>query len=90
MRLPSRRKRVCLMAHASRLFVAIVLALVFEATLEAKTATVGGAIFTLGSDKAQRVWPNARVTLKNLDRNNEAATVSNEVGRYSFSGAVWL
>jgi Carboxypeptidase regulatory-like domain/TonB dependent receptor/TonB-dependent Receptor Plug Domain len=89
MRLPSRRERLHLMAHTSRLFLAIVLALVFEATLEAKTATVGGVIFTLGSDKAQTVWPNARVTLKNLETNNEIATVSNEVGRYAFSGVLY-
>jgi hypothetical protein len=89
MRLPSRRERLHLMAHTSRLFIAIVLALVFEAPLEAKTATVSGVIFTLGSDKAQTVWPNARVTLKNLDTNNEIATVSNEVGRYAFSGVLY-
>ncbi len=67
MRLPSRSERPYLMAHASRFFVAIVIALVFEATLEAKTSTVSGVIFTLGSDKIQTVWPNARVTLKNVD-----------------------
>ncbi len=89
MRLPSRRKLAYLMAHASRFFVAIVLALMFEAPLEAKTATVGGVIFTLGSDKAQTVWPNARVTLKNLDTNNAVATVSNEVGRYAFTGVLY-
>jgi hypothetical protein len=70
------------MAHAIWFFVAIVIALVFEAALVAKTTTVGGVILTLGSDRVQTVWPNARVTLKNLDTNNEVATVSNEVGRY--------
>jgi len=89
MRLTSRRKRLYLMAHARQLFVAIVMALVFEAALEARTATVGGVIFTLGSDKAQSVWPNARVTLKNLDTNNEVATVSNDVGRYVFTGVLY-
>ena len=89
MRLPSRSERPCLMAYASRLFVAILMALVCEAALEAKTATVGGVIFTLGSDQAQTVWPNARVTLKNIDTNNEIATVSNDVGRYTFSGVLY-
>ena len=89
MRLPSRSERPYLMAHASRFFVAIVIALVFEATLVAKTATVGGVILTLGSDRMQTVWPNARVTLKNLDTNNEVAAVSNEVGRYAFSGVLY-
>ena len=55
----------------------------------AKTATVGGVILTLGSDRMQTVWPNARVTLKNLDTNNEVAAVSNEVGRYAFSGVLY-
>lgn len=89
MRLPSHSERSHLMAHASRLFLALVIALVFEATLEAKTATVGGVILTLGSDRVQTVWPNARVTLKNLDTNNEVATVSNEVGKYTFSGVLY-
>jgi hypothetical protein len=89
MRLPSRNPRPNLMAYASRFFVAILMALVCEAALEAKTATVGGVIFTLGSDQAQTVWPNARVTLKNLDTNNEVATVSNDVGRYAFSGVLY-
>jgi Carboxypeptidase regulatory-like domain len=89
MRLPSHSERPYLMAHACRFFVTIVIALVFEATLVAKTATVGGVILTLGSDRVQTVWPNARVTLKNLDTNNEVATVSNEVGRYAFSGVLY-
>src|ERR1700761_1680492 len=89
MRLPSRSERPHLRAHASRLFLALVIALVFEAGLEAKTATVGGVILTLGSDRVQTVWPNARVTLKNLDTNNEVATVSNDVGRYAFSGVLY-
>lgn len=89
MRLPSRSERPHLLAYASRFFVAIVMALVFEAAVEAKTATVGGVILTLGSDRVQTVWPNARVTLKNLDTNNEVATVSNEVGKYTFSGVLY-
>jgi hypothetical protein len=89
MRLPSRSERPHLMAYASRLFVALVIALVFEAALEAKTAAVGGVILTLDSDRVQTVWPNARVTLKNLDTNNEVATVSNEVGKYTFSGVLY-
>jgi len=89
MRLPSRSERPHLMAYASRFFVAIVMALVFEAALQAKTATVGGVILTLGSDRVETVWPNARVTLKNLDTNNEVAAVSNEVGRYTFSGVLY-
>ena len=40
-------------------FVAIVMAPVFEAALEAKTAIVGGVIFTPGSEKTQTVWPAA-------------------------------
>ena len=89
MRLPSRSERPHLMAYASRFFVAIVMALVFEAALEAKTSAVGGVILTLGSDRVETVWPNARVTLKNLDTNNEVAAVSNEVGRYTFSGVLY-
>jgi len=89
MRLPGRSERPSLMASASRLLVAIFMALVCEAALEAKTVTITGVIVTLGSDQAQTVWPNARVTLKNLDTNNEIATVSNDIGRYTFSGVLY-
>ena len=83
------RKCLNLMAHAIRLFVAILIASVSEPTVEAKTSTVGGVIFTLGSDQVQTVWPNARVTLKNLDTNNEVATVSNDLGQYAFIGVLY-
>jgi hypothetical protein len=77
------------MARASRLFLAIVMALLCESALEAKTSSVSGVILTLASDGAQTVWPNARITLKNLDTNNEVATVSNELGRYTFSSVLY-
>jgi hypothetical protein len=65
------------------------MAFLIEIPLEAKTSTISGVIFTLGSDQMQIVWPNARVTLKSLDTNNEAATVSNDVGRYAFTGVIY-
>jgi hypothetical protein len=70
------------------LLLSIVIALLFEVPLEAKTATISGLIFTIGSDQQQIVWPNARVTLKSLDRDNEATTVSNDVGKYAFTGVL--
>jgi hypothetical protein len=47
---------------------------------------LSGVIFTVGQDQVQTVWPNARVTLKNLTTHTEVSTVSNDVGAYSFSG----
>jgi hypothetical protein len=89
MDLRSRRERLILMAHASRFFIAMLIALATEPLLEAKTASLSGVIFTLGSDQAQTVWPNVRVTLKNLDTNSEVATISNDVGRYAFTGVFY-
>jgi hypothetical protein len=55
--------------------------------LNAETSTLIGVIFTVGSDHVQTVWPNARVTLKDLDSNAaEIATVSSDLGIYTFSG----
>jgi hypothetical protein len=78
-----------LTANASRLFTAVLIALALVPALEAKTARVAGIIFTLGSDTVQTVWPNARVTLKNLATNSEAATISNNVGIYTFTGVLY-
>ena len=82
------RKCLNLMAHAIRLFLAILIASVAEPA-EAKTSTVSGVIFTLGSDQKQTVWPNARVSLKNLDTNSEIATVSNDLGTYAFVSVLY-
>jgi hypothetical protein len=89
MHLRSRRKIVNLTLHAARFVAAILIAFVLVPALEAKTSTVSGIIFTLGSDKVQTVWPNARITLKNLGTNSEAATVSSDLGTYSFTGVLY-
>jgi hypothetical protein len=52
----------------------------------AETAKLSGAIFTLGADQVQTVWPNARVTLKNQRTGVAVSTVSGELGEYSFLG----
>ncbi len=82
------RKCLKLIAGAIRLFLAILIASVAEPA-EAKTSTVSGVIFTLGSDQKQTVWPNARVSLKNLDTNSEIATVSNDLGTYAFVSVLY-
>jgi len=87
--LRSRRERLSLTAYASRLFLLTLIALLYETPLHAKTATVTGIIFTLSSDQIQTVWPNARVTLKSLDTNSEVATISNDLGRYTFRGVLY-
>jgi Carboxypeptidase regulatory-like domain/TonB dependent receptor len=56
--------------------------------LAAKTAKLSGVVFTLGADQVQTVWPNANVTLKNVTTNEEIATVSNDLGQYSFVGVL--
>jgi hypothetical protein len=52
----------------------------------ADTARVSGTIFTVDPDRIQTLWPNARVTLKNLASGRELSTTSNELGQYSFVG----
>jgi carboxypeptidase family protein/TonB-dependent receptor-like protein len=52
----------------------------------AGTARVTGTIFTVDPNHVQTLWPNARITLKNLATKRELITVSNDLGQYSFSG----
>lgn len=85
MYLRSRRQRLLVIALADRFVLAILLTALFEIPLEAKTATISGLIFTVGSDQTEVVWPNARVTLKSQGTNGQVATVSNDVGRYTFT-----
>ncbi|HYK37867.1 TonB-dependent receptor [Alloacidobacterium sp.] len=81
-----RSRRECL--NLIRLLLTILSALIFEPVSEAKLATIGGIIFTASSDQVETVWPNARVTLKNLDTSNEVATISNDLGTYAFTGVL--
>ena len=54
--------------------------------LAAKTTKLSGVVFTVGADQVQTVWPNAKITLKNLASNEELSTISNDLGQYSFVG----
>ena len=65
-----------------------VLLVFFLAPVFADTARLSGVIFTIDENKIQTLWPNARVTLKSLSSGRELATVSNELGQYSFSGVL--
>src|SRR5215471_9554091 len=76
-------------AQVGRFLLGMLIAFLLEPALAAKTATISGLIFTVGSDQAQVVWPNARVTLKSLDTNNEIDTISNDTGRYAFTGILY-
>ena len=49
---------------------------------------MSGTVFTIGPDRVQSIWPNARVTLKNLKTTIETATISNEFGVYVFTGVL--
>jgi hypothetical protein len=51
-----------------------------------QTARLSGAVYTMGTDHVQTVWPNAKITLKNLAGNIEVSTISNDLGQYSFFG----
>jgi Carboxypeptidase regulatory-like domain/TonB-dependent Receptor Plug Domain len=52
----------------------------------AGTARLSGTIFTIGRDHVQTLWPNARITLRNLSSGKEISTVSTDLGQYSFVG----
>jgi hypothetical protein len=54
----------------------------------AGTSRISGVIFTIDSNRTRVLWPNARVTLKNLTSGRELSTVSNELGQYSFAGVL--
>ena len=83
--------RVCPPVPASALGLvwAVLVASFFAPALQAKSASVTGIVFTLGTDHVQTVWPNARVALKNLGTNSEISTVSNDLGQYQFTGVVY-
>ncbi len=66
--------------------VAVLIAIAFVPALQARTATLRGKVFSVDRDHVRAVWPNARVTLKNLSTNTEVGTVSNDLGEYRFAG----
>jgi len=41
--------------------------------LAAETVRVRGVVYTVGPDRVRLVWPNARLTLKNLGTGKEVA-----------------
>ena len=74
--------------HVRKVGLALMAALFFAPAAAAKTGKVNGIIYTLGSDRVQTVWPNARITLKNLSSQSAVSTVSNDVGNYAFTGVL--
>jgi hypothetical protein len=68
-------------SFAHRFLITLSIALSVVATIAAKTARISGVIYTIGPDKVQTLWPNARVTLKNLSTHVEVSTVSNDLGK---------
>ncbi len=86
MRLLQQRDRPNLIARAPIVLIVMAVALGLSTTAAAKSADVRGIVFTLGADHVQAVWPNARVTLKNLATNAEISVVTNDVGTYAFTG----
>ncbi len=64
----------------------LALLLVSSIAMLADTARISGTIFTINTNRVQTLWPNARITLKNLTTKRELTTVSNDLGQYSFSG----
>jgi hypothetical protein len=68
-------------------FLSLLLAFLCLTTLTlADTARISGAIFTIDSNRIRVLWPNARITLKDLSSGREASTFSNDLGQYSFVG----
>jgi len=66
--------------------VALLIAVSMLPATAAKTGTVRGLIFTTGPNRIQTVWPNARLSLKNLETNRVISMVSNDLGAYAFVG----
>jgi outer membrane receptor protein involved in Fe transport len=55
----------------------------------ARTGAISGSVFSLDANHERAVWPNARVTLKNVTTRTEISTVSSDLGIYSFSGVLY-
>src|SRR5215469_4215020 len=71
----------------SRVVVVVFLVSILGSPVAATTAKLNGIIFTMANG-AQTVWPNARVTLRNLASGSEINTVSTDLGTYAFSGVL--
>jgi outer membrane receptor protein involved in Fe transport len=69
--------------------IAVLTILTLAPAAAAKTANLSGVIFTLDSNHLQTLWPNARVTLRNLGTNAEVSTISSDLGAYSFAGILF-
>src|ERR1700756_5519102 len=85
------RRSLMYSVWGSRVWQVLSAGLITIASLPAaasKTADVSGVIFTLDSSHTRTPWPNARVTLKNLNSNSEVSTVSNDLGQYRFAGVL--
>jgi len=67
----------------------MLIALALPQLVTAKSGSISGKIYTLDLESVQSVWPNARVTLKNIATKTEVSTVSNDLGLYSFSGVLY-
>jgi hypothetical protein len=76
---------LCLAAHVRQLSFLLMIVFAFVPAFAAKTANLKGIIYTVGKDRVQTLWPNARVLLKNAAAQTEFTAVSNDLGAYSFT-----
>jgi len=81
-----RDQRLQVGACTYKLLWALLTVLLLTPAVTAKTGTLSGVVYTVGQDHVQIVWPNARVTLKNLTTRSEVSSVSNDAGAYTFAG----
>jgi len=81
-----RDHRLQLGACTCKLLWALLTVLLLTPAVTAKAGTLSGVVYTVGQDHVQIVWPNARVTLKNLTTRSEVSSVSNDGGAYTFAG----
>jgi Carboxypeptidase regulatory-like domain/TonB dependent receptor len=82
-----RRYRTLLTAARKALCVFLLL-FCCPVLLFAATARISGTVFTLDASKVQILWPNARITLKNLSTGRELTTITNDLGQYLFVGVL--
>src|SRR6516165_4795846 len=76
-------------AYALWTVLAVLIAVASAPSAAAKSANINGVIYTPDAAHMQTVWPNARVTLKNLGTSSEVSTVSSDLGTYSFAGVLY-
>lgn len=65
------------------------IATAFVPAAASKSTNISGVVFTVDSKHVQTVLPNTRVALRSLSTKAEVSTISNDLGKYQFTGVLY-